>query len=87
MGKRVLFLFCLCLLAAVAAAQDLYEVLGVKASASPAQMKKACVSIIYFSFGAKVHYYMRLTFSCPCAEQLPQAVAQVPPGQANGGNA
>lgn len=43
MGKRVLFLLCICLLAAFAAAQDLYEVLGVKASATPAQMKKACV--------------------------------------------
>lgn len=43
MGKRVVFLLCICLLAAVAAAQDLYEILGVKASATPAQMKKACV--------------------------------------------
>lgn len=43
MGKRVLFLLCICLLAVVATAQDLYEVLGVKASATPAQMKKACV--------------------------------------------
>uniref|UniRef100_K3W867 5-formyltetrahydrofolate cyclo-ligase n=1 Tax=Globisporangium ultimum (strain ATCC 200006 / CBS 805.95 / DAOM BR144) TaxID=431595 RepID=K3W867_GLOUD len=42
MGKHgVLYLLCVVLLVAVAAAQDLYEVLGVSASATPAQMKKA----------------------------------------------
>ncbi|KAF1313685.1 5-formyltetrahydrofolate cyclo-ligase, partial [Globisporangium splendens] len=42
MGKRgVLYLLCVALLVAVAAAQDLYEMLGVSASATPAQMKKA----------------------------------------------
>lgn len=41
--KRVALLLCVCLMAAAAAAQDLYELLGVSASASPAQMKKACV--------------------------------------------
>lgn len=40
---RVALLLCVCLLAAVTAAQDLYEVLGVSASATPAQMKKAYV--------------------------------------------
>ncbi|TYZ64169.1 hypothetical protein PybrP1_006316 [[Pythium] brassicae (nom. inval.)] len=40
-AKRVAFLLCVCLLAAATAAQDLYELLGVSASASPAQMKKA----------------------------------------------
>jgi uncharacterized iron-regulated membrane protein len=45
MGKRVLFCaLCLLLCAASALGQDLYELLGVSASATPSQMKRACVA-------------------------------------------
>jgi hypothetical protein len=35
---------CLLLCAASALGQDLYELLGVSASATPSQMKRACVA-------------------------------------------